>query len=396
MVDLNHINLQGWKDDPNVANEISKRIETAVWRDSIFEPLMGGSENRVLRVYKTNRSNPKGAFTPRLKSALSGLGVTGNSDFDTNYDKLELHSLTVYPISYGNALKSEIELNETMRQVDFLKEATDSLYTWMKQKVDRVITVTMCNDFTNAVICDNNTGYKDTNNKTIQETTKTITEDDILNLKAIKRAIYMAKRGIGYDNKERFPIKPIHISYKEGVGELKSRLYQYVILVDTVGAEQLKSDPDWIELQKVNVRGLENNLFTGLLGMVDNCLIIDVGTWQSQNTGLLHSEVSDDEFKLHLNIQNLNGGNVTPPSFYSGDKKIGYGVLLGASALIYATAKTPTLYIDDTQDLGRKMAVGIDRICAIAKSRWKSHSANNSILDNTDFATIGIFYSHKY
>lgn len=125
-VDLNGIKLEQWSEDPNVANEIGKAIEKAVWQDSPFEPLMGAGESRAFRTFKVNSSNPKGAFTPRLKSALIGSGVTGNADFDTNYDKLEIHSLTIYPISYGNALKSEIELNERMRQVDFIKEATDS------------------------------------------------------------------------------------------------------------------------------------------------------------------------------------------------------------------------------------------------------------------------------
>lgn len=270
------------------------------------------------------------------------------------------------------------------------------MQTWIKQKLDRVIAVTLSNDFTNCVVCDGANGYKDTTKtKSIEENTKKIVADDVLNVRAIKRAIFMAKRGVGFDGTNKFPIKPIAITYKTNEG-FRTRTYQYVILVDTVGAEQLKEDPDWIELQKVDKRGLDNNLFTGFLGVIDNCPVIDMGTWAEQTSGLLHSSVSDETFKAHLNRQNLNNGKITPPSFYSGKSPLGIGLLMGASSLLFAGLPSAQVYIDRNQDLGRKMAVGIDRIAAIAKSRWISHDNPDSIYHNTDFATIGIFYSHKY
>lgn len=394
-VNLNNIKLESWAEDPNVSNEIGKAIEKAVWQDSVFEPLMGAGEARAFRTFKVNSTSPKAAFTPRLKAALTGSGVTGNADFETNFDKLEIHSLTIYPISYGNALKSEIELNEKMRQVDFIKEATDSLQTWIKQKLDRVIAVTLSNDFTNCVVCDGNDGYKDTSKETsVQNAARKITTDDTLNVRAIKRAIYMAKRGIGYNNKPKFPIKPVSITYKSNEG-IRTRTFQYIILVDTAGAEQLKNDPEWIELQKTDKRGLDNNLFTGFLGVIDGCPVIDMGTWTEQSTGLLHSGVSDEAFKSHLNRQNLNNGQITPPSFYTNKQAVGIGLLMGASSLLFAGLPSAQVYIDRNQDLGRKMAVGIDRIAAIAKARWISHDNPDSIYHNTDYATIGIFYAHR-
>ena len=53
------------------------------------------------------------------------------------------------------------------------------------------------------------------------------------------------------------------------------------------------------------------------------------------------------------------------------------------------------IYIDDTQDAGRKMVVGIDRIMTIAKGRYINDEEPNSPYHNTDFATIGIFYSKE-
>ena len=57
--------------------------------------------------------------------------------------------------------------------------------------------------------------------------------------------------------------------------------------------------------------------------------------------------------------------------------------------------KKTTIYIDETQDAGRKMGVGIDRIMTIAKGRYINDEEPNSPYHNTDFATIGIFYSKE-
>ena len=392
-IDLNGIKLEKWKNDPNVSVEISKRIESALWQESYFESLIGSGQDRALRTIAMQ--GIFNAVTPRLKAPLQGDGVRGNADFDTNYDKLEIYSLTMHPNNFANSLKSKTKLEQAMQQVNFIKESVDSLQGWLKQAVDRAIAVTLCNDFTNAVVCDSANGYKDTTkHANLEDSTKTIAADDTLNVQAIKRAIFMAKRGLGYDGKERFPIKPVAISRKTNDG-IVTRIYQYIILVDTVGAEQLKSDPEWIELQKIDKRGLDNNLFTGFLGVIDNCPVIDVGTWSALSTGLLHSGVEDSAFKQYLNVLNLNNGKITPPSFYTGNQKTGIGVLMGASSILCAGRPKPDVYIDDKQDAGRKIVVGIDRNISIAKARWISYENPNSPFHNTDFATIGIFYSHK-
>ena len=71
------------------------------------------------------------------------------------------------------------------------------------------------------------------------------------------------------------------------------------------------------------------------------------------------------------------------------------GALIGASSLLFVGAESPTLYIDDTQDAGRKMVVGIDRVMTIAKARYINDDQPDSPYHNTDFATIGIFYSKE-
>ena len=93
----------------------------------------------------------------------------------------------------GNSLKSAHKLEHIITQVDFLKESVDSLQSWIKDRRDRILVASLSNDFTNCVVCDSANGYKDTSSETsTTEAAKKISKGDILNVKAIRRAIYMA------------------------------------------------------------------------------------------------------------------------------------------------------------------------------------------------------------
>ncbi|MDA3966634.1 phage capsid family protein [Helicobacter sp. WB40] len=394
MADLNSIKLNEWRDDPNVAVNIAKHIEKASWEDSVWEPLIGKGEERGLRAYEV-KGNALEPYRPRLKGALSGSGVVGNADFDTNYDKMTIYSLTTYPEVIGNALKSKHKLEHAITQIDFLKEGIDSLKNWMRDRRDKQIIASLSNDFTNCVVCDGTTGYKDTKDDAdVQTSTRKIVRGDKLNVKAIRRAIYMAKRGIGFNGMPKFPIKPLKIT-KKTINGIQTRVYSYAILIDTIGAEQLRNDPEWIELQKMDKRGLDNNLFSGFIGVIDNCPVIDMNTWSDMQVGLLNSDVSESEFRANLNIKNVQKNKITPPHSYAGDQSVCIGALIGASSLVFVGQEKPTVYIDDTQDVGRKMVVGIDRIMTIAKARFINDEDVSSPYHDTDFATIGIFYSKE-
>lgn len=40
----------------------------------------------------------------------------------------------------------------------------------------------------------------------------------------------------------------------------------------------------------------ENNLFLGLIGMIDSCPMLDFGIWSETAVGLCNSEVKDKDF----------------------------------------------------------------------------------------------------
>ena len=156
---LNEILQNDWAKNPNVAVQIGNAIENASWRESLFESLVGTGQSRAIRTFNAPKSAP---FRPRLKAALTGDGVVGNADFTTNLDNIEILSQTIYPKAYGTAVKSEIEKYQDLKNIDFIKEATDSLKDWIREKRDRFLFAALANDISNAVVCDATTGFKDT------------------------------------------------------------------------------------------------------------------------------------------------------------------------------------------------------------------------------------------
>lgn len=390
-LNLNKIDISGWKENPNVAVAISKEIEQVSWEESKFEPFLGRGYDRGIRSYEVSNTSP---CRPRLRPKLEGEGVVGNADFDTNTDNFEILTQTMYPIVVGNSIKSEVEHYQKMNQINFTKESAEGLKTWYREKKDKNFATALYNDITNVVVCDATDGFKDTTAKTsVQEATREITQGDVLNVKAIKRAIFMAQTGTKYNGKDAFPIRPLRVTKQNAQGFSVS-LNQYAILVDSYGATQLRNDPEWKEMQKMDKRGQDiNNLFTGFLGVIDGCPVIDVGIWSRSSVGLVNSEVSEQEYKNNINPQNFT--TITPPAFYANNQPQCMAFLIGASALIIAGSTRPTFYIDDTADLGRKTICGIDGVLSIAKGRFGSENGELSIYHDSDYAVIGIAHSKE-
>ncbi len=389
--ELNQINIANWENNPNVSVEISRAIEKATWAKSPFSVLVGKGQDRGIRTYSVKDNQP---YRPRLKAQLTGDGVRGNADFDTNLDNLEILSQTIYPEVVGNSLKSEIDKYTSIQFIDFVKEATDSLSDWIADKRDRRFVTALFNDLSNIVVCDaGDTGFKDSSAKTsAQEAAREIKAGDIISVKALRRAIFMARSGVNYQGKDAFPIKPIR-STSHNVGGVSLENHSYIILLDTYQANQLKNDPEWIAMQKVGVRGDKNNLFTGLIGLIDDCPVLDMGVWTRLQVGLINSETPESDFKANINPQNFS--KLTSPAEYKGTQAVSMGYLIGASALIMAGSDRVSFYIDKTQDAGRKTICGCDRLMAISKARFESASGFLSPYSNTDFAVIGIASSKE-
>lgn len=376
--------------NPNIGVVIAQEIEKQSWKKSPFEPLSGLGSDRAVRGFTTENDQP---YRPRLKTQLSGDGVEGNADFETNYDEMEILCQTITPKVVGNSLRSPIEQYTRMQSIDFVRESKDSLSDWMMNKRDKQFIAHLTNDLTNCVVADQTDGYKDTTqDRDVKSAAKRIVKGDVINVKLLRRAIFMARIGQDFRGREIYPLKPTR-SETTTNGGISIMHYSYLILLDTHGINQLKNDKEWQDMQKyAGDRGEKNALFTGLAGMIDGCPVLDFNTWSKAQAGLMTSAVKDNEFLQHLNKDNVT--KIVKPSEYADTQEVAIGFLLGASALVMVGSTQPTFYIEKV-DAGRKTKIGADRLLGIAKAKFgveNEHLANHY---GKDFATIGIFYSKE-
>ncbi|MFP6167521.1 structural protein [Helicobacter pylori] len=367
---LNNINFNNISNNKNIGIEVGFEIQEASWVKSPFKSITGRGSDRGIRTYAVKNAQP---YRPRLKAQLSGSGVSGNTDFDANYDRLEILSQTIYPEVFGNALPSQIRAYDEIERIDFIKEACDSLANWMNEERDKRIVASLTNDFTNYI-------YTQT-----------------MSVSAIRKAIFLARNGLKENNSKAFPIKPIRADMVS-VGDVLVQNTSYIIFLDSYQANQLKADNEFKELRKLYAFAGEDKgmLYSGLLGVIDNCPVVDAGVWNKLNVGMPNSTISESEFKRYINKANANS-IVSPGQLKEKikekkekDKEISIGCLIGASSVLLAGSETTNFYIDETKDAGRKSVVGVDCILGVSKAKYQSSDGVNTPYDNQDFAVIGL------
>ncbi|WQU10382.1 DUF4043 family protein [Helicobacter pylori] len=372
---LNNINFNNISNNPNLGIEIGREIQNASWIKSPFFSITGTGADRGVRLFSVANQQP---FRPRIKAQLTGSGVSGNTDFEANYDNLEILSQTIYPDAFGNSLRSKIKAYSELERIDFIKESVDSLTTWMNEERDKRIVASLTNDFTNYIY----------NNK--------------MDVATIRKAIFHARNGLKENNVKAFPIKPVRASM-QSVGNVIVQNTSYIIFLDSYQANQLKADSEFKELRKLYAFAGEDKgmLYSGLLGVIDNCPVIDAGVWNKLNVGMPNSTVSDSDFSRYINKANVNE-IVTPRKLKekiktnknlthgSGTEEISIGCLIGASAVLLAGSKETRFYIDETVDAGRKSLVGVDCLLGVSKAKYQSTDGVTTPYDNQDFAVIGL------
>ena len=128
----------------------------------------------------------------------------------------------------------------------------------------------------------------------------------------------------------------------------------YIMVIDQWQARDLKADQTWIEAQQyANVRGNDNPIFSGALGVYDGVVLHQCNRILRTNTG-------------------------------SGGTKVGHALFLGRQAAVFAVGTQPT-WNEKTFDYGNKIGFEFGRIFGIKKTQFKYDGINP-----TDFGCINV------
>ncbi len=294
-------------------------------KPAFFEKFMGTGAQNIFQK-KTELEKKKGdQIHVGLIMKLQGSGVTGDNTLAGNDQDLVTYQQSVTLNQLRQGILSAGRMNDKRTHIDFRKEALASLKIWFSEKLDDDMFDVLSASPTRTLGADTEgTPRINSDSKSGLGSTDVIDLADLSLLKALAIKPY---------GSDEVKIRPVMVDGKS--------YYVYVCGPET--ARELK-DPgsEWATAQReAQVRGKENPLFTGALGIWDGVVI--------------HS---------HENITQFDDGG--------GDSVHGeQNLFLGAQAGIFAYGGDYSWH-EEKVDRGNKLAISGGIIYEAAKSTFNS------------------------
>ena len=310
-------------------NLVEKAWSKQLWReaekDNFFAKFTGTGTDAIIQVKNELKKDAGDQITVPLLMRLVGEGVTGDNMLEGNEEALQFYDCQVKVDQIRHAVRLKGRMEEQKTSLNLRTAAKDSLKTWFVEKQEKMIVEALTANPTpeHTVFANGRTSEG------------AITDADVFTADMISIAARKAKT---LEPK----IRRVRVEGKE----------YYVMLVDNYQARDLKNDTKWLEAQKhANVRGSENPIFTGMLGVYDGVVVHEYENLKRTNTG-------------------------------ASSAKVGHALLLGAQAGIKGVAQEAT-WKEDTFDYGNKVGFATGAIMGVAKS----------VFNNKDFAVVQVITS---
>ena len=311
----------------------------AAKNDLFFDKFMGTTPNNIIQELNDLQKQKGDNITVPLLLKLAGDGVTGDNKLEGNEEALQYRdfNMTINQLRNGVVLAGRFE--EQKSQLKMRQDAQSALQTWLAETVDKKIFTAL-----SASPSADRTVYGGTAVTAANKITSAATMNTDLISLAKRKAMNSAASGLP-------KIRPVNV---------KGKSY-YVLVIDLFQSRDLKKDDKWLNAQKdANIRGEDNPIFTGALGVWDGVV-------------------------LHESEQVVREG--------TGDTgtMVGHGLFLGAQAGILASA-VDTRWDEDEFDYGNQHGFSISRIFGVAKAKYKIPNTLDAT-PATDFAAINILTS---
>ena len=324
-----HFNLQLFAETTVPTALVEKAWGKDVWlqalKESYFEKFTGTGNAYIIDKMTNLKKEAGDTIIIPLQMPLNGKGVMDDAQLEGQEEALQFYDFAVQVHEHAHAVKLKGKLEEQKTSIDLRKHAKQGLATWLTDTIDTMIFEALTK--------------APTKNRIVYAGSATaenaITAADVFTSDLI---------GIAKRKAQAAHVRPVIVDGTK----------HYVMVINPYQARDLKNDAKWADAQKyANVRGRENPIFSGALGMYDNVIIHE-----------------------HENVQISETG--------SGSAEVGHGLLLGAQAGALAIAQEAQ-WTEKVFDYGRKYGVSISTIFGIEKAKF----------NNEDFGTIQIVTACK-
>lgn len=295
---------------------------------AFFDKFTGNSPENIIQIREELSKDDGDTINIPLLMPLTGDGVSGDDWLEGNEEAMIYRDFKVTINQLRHAVRLKGKMEEQRVSLDLRKDAKVALSNWLADKVDKTIFKELSTAPTSDRIVYGGSATSE----------GTIGASDTFSTALIGRAKRIALAD------ENTMVKPIMINGLE----------TYIMVIDQWQARDLKNDQTWIEAQQyANVRGNDNPIFSGALGVYDGVVLHQCNRIQRTETG-------------------------------SGGTKVGHALFLGRQAAVFAVGTQPT-WNEKTFDYGNKIGFEFGRIFGIKKTQFKYDGTNQ-----TDFGCINV------
>jgi N4-gp56 family major capsid protein len=239
--------------------ELWRKQMMADARDQLFiNRFMGTSEQSMIQEL-TDLSVEKGnKINFGLGMKLSGDGVTGDSEMEGNEEKMTDYEEDITIDQIRNAVRLTGKMDEKKTVYDMRMRAKNSLADWMAEYIERDMFYKLCGNASGTFA----------NTPTAAAATRSIFAGGQSAVGSLTTAMKMDTKVLDLAKQTALlaspRIRPLRINGKE----------HYVAILHPYDATNLRQDPVWNQAQReANVRGEENPIFSGALGIYNGIIV---------------------------------------------------------------------------------------------------------------------------
>lgn len=295
---------------------------------AFFDKFTGNSPENIIQIREELSKDDGDTINIPLLMPLTGDGVSGDDFLEGNEEAMIYRDFKVTINQLRHAVRIKGKMEEQRVSLDLRKDAKVALSNWLADKIDKTIFKELSTDPTPDRIVYGGSATSEAS----------IGASDTFSTALIGRAKRIALAD------ENTMVKPIMINGLE----------TYIMVIDQWQARDLKNDETWIEAQQyANVRGNDNPIFSGALGVYDGVVLHQCNRIIRTNTG-------------------------------SSGTKVGHALFLGRQAAVFAVGNNPT-WFEKEFDYGNKIGFEFGRIFGIKKTQFKYDGVNQ-----TDFGCINV------
>jgi len=276
-----------------MANTVSiSALRPEVWQKALYKDvmdglffnqnkLMGKDENNIIQVKDELKKGQGDTVTFGLTTKLSGDGVTGDSELESNEEKITAYSESVLIDQIRNAVALTGRLDEQKNAYDMRSDAKAKLATWGQELIERQIfmklagvTTTTLTDVNGDIYSGNATWSNTATGATSAEEAAgtgvryicadsdgldSLAATDVMSTTLISRAKILAKLASP-------KIRPLRVDGKD----------HYVMFLHPWQVYDLKKETVFQNAQRdAQTRGASNPLFTGAIGVWDGVILYE-------------------------------------------------------------------------------------------------------------------------